>query len=534
MTPSVERIRTRFRSIASNKNVCAGHLVLAIVADESLGGQVLRRLGLTMAELSAGIMGKDVAAAARELSEADDFLRASDSDSTETLSETDAPAWVQSVFDRAVFIARRGDNGSEVSSQHLLEALFDSDIPTHAKLHEAGVSVERVRNEMYGESTEVSPLSVDFELTEADLSQNSGASTEMPVLPLIDANLNRAREGLRVLEDYARFVARDAEATEDLKQMRHDLVAAELRLAHTGIDLRASRSVENDVGTGITTAAEMQRESLHDVVTANARRVQESLRSLEEFGKTVCGEFAASVKQMRYRSYALEQRITTASSSHSSPVNFRDARIRRLQRSFLYVLVTEKLCRLPWKQTVSAALRGGADIIQLREKELANDELLTRARWMISACREADALFILNDRPDLAAQLDADGVHIGQEDGAAVDARQNLNPDQLLGVSTHNVDQLKAACRVADYVGVGPVFPSQTKTFDEFAGTKFVTAAAKVCSLPWFAIGGITAQNTEDLQNCGATRIAVSAAVVGHENAANAAATLRDILHRVR
>ncbi|MEZ6125025.1 MAG: thiamine phosphate synthase [Planctomycetaceae bacterium] len=207
------------------------------------------------------------------------------------------------------------------------------------------------------------------------------------------------------------------------------------------------------------------------------------------------------------------------------------SRLERLTLSTVYVLISEAGCCLPWQAVVEEALRGGADVLQLREKHLPDNELLQRADWMADRCRDAGALLILNDRPDLAAACNADGVHLGQEDVSAEMARQQLQPDQLLGLSTHNLQQLQAACRTSvSYLGVGPVFPSSTKDFDSFAGLSFVREAAQFADRPWFAIGGISAVRLPELTEAGASRIAVSAEVIGSPDPAQAVRQLKVIL----
>lgn len=546
LTPSTERIVARFQSVMlADSSDAACVLLMAIVADESLGGGRLRKSGLTMPKLRSRLRGGDASLLPGEFENESTPVRA---DETCTSSDNIEPSWVQAVLERARFISRRSSGAGEVSSDHLVEAITDFDNPARRLLAEFGVEPELIREEFGPGHETAEPIAVDFELTangadEVDSLHPEDSSETIPVLnssnpaaadvlPLIDAGLNRAREGLRVLEDFTRFVSRDADTTRKLKQLRHDLVQTEQNLAASGFDLQSARNVAADVGTGMSTTREMHRTDLTAIVFANSRRVQESLRSLEEFGKTVCTEFAAAMKQLRYRSYSLEQAILAGAAGRSSAQNERDRRLRRLDQSFLYVLVTEELCRASWKKTVSAALDGGADIIQLREKRLSDEQLIERSHWIADACREASALFILNDRSDLAHAARADGVHIGQTDGTAQQSRRELQPDQLLGVSTHNGAQLAAAGNSADYVGVGPVFTSQTKSFQNFAGPEFVAEAAETARLPWFAIGGINCENIAELRQHGATRIAVSAAVIGSDQPAKSARELRSLLRR--
>jgi thiamine-phosphate pyrophosphorylase len=177
---------------------------------------------------------------------------------------------------------------------------------------------------------------------------------------------------------------------------------------------------------------------------------------------------------------------------------------------------------------VVEALAGGAQVIQLREKGLPDREVLARAREVRLLTVAAGARFIMNDRPDLARLAAADGVHLGQDDLAVRDARRIIGTRALVGVSTHDPAQLeRAVLDGAGYLGVGPVFPTPTKDFDGLAGLSHVRHAAETVTLPWFAIGGITESNLDEVLEAGATRVAVSAAVTRAASPRRAAATLR-------
>jgi thiamine-phosphate pyrophosphorylase len=204
---------------------------------------------------------------------------------------------------------------------------------------------------------------------------------------------------------------------------------------------------------------------------------------------------------------------------------------RSLDRVNLMVLVggLPTLGDLTW--IVGEALAGGAGAIQLREKGLPDRELLRRARELRIMTAQARALFVMNDRPDLARLAGADAVHLGQEDVSLRDARRVVGPTMLIGLSTHDRTQLeKAVLDGAGYLGVGPVFTSETKSFDDLAGLGYVSQAAETSNLPWFAIGGITEANLDDVLGAGARRVAVSSAVVRAEMPRKAAAELRSRL----
>jgi thiamine-phosphate pyrophosphorylase len=281
--------------------------------------------------------------------------------------------------------------------------------------------------------------------------------------------------------------------------------------------LLASRDVRGDVGTHIMTASEMSRENPRAVLTANFKRTAEALRTLEEYGKLFDAWVGGRFEVLRYDVYTLEKLVLTAAASR-----------RGLAEVKLMVLVggLPTMGDLTW--VVGEALSGGADAIQLREKGLPDREWLARAREVRILTAQAKARFIVNDRPDLARLAGADGVHLGQEDVSVRDARRIVGPNSLIGVSTHDPAQLdKAVLDAAGYLGVGPVFTSETKGFDDLAGLGFVRHAADATNLPWFAIGGIDESNLDEALEAGARRVAVSAAVVRAEYPRKAAAALK-------
>jgi thiamine-phosphate pyrophosphorylase len=170
-------------------------------------------------------------------------------------------------------------------------------------------------------------------------------------------------------------------------------------------------------------------------------------------------------------------------------------------------------------------------VLQLRDKNLPDRQLLDRARTLRAITRGTSTLFIMNDRPDLAALSGADGVHVGQDELTVKDARRILGPDGLVGVSTHSVEQARSAVLDgADYIGVGPTFPSGTKKFAEFTGTALLRAVAPEIRLPAFAIGGIDAKNLSEVLATGFTRVAVSGAVTTANDPATAASELLGLL----
>jgi thiamine-phosphate pyrophosphorylase len=401
-----------------------------------------------------------------------------------------------------------GDEGS-VSTDYVLLALLTTDEATRRELEGFGLDLGRLRLAIIGESA---PLVMDEPLLLVEPVEEANTAR------ILDASANRAREALRVLEDFTRFALGDAFLSGQLKQLRHDFAQA-IQLLPAPLLLEA-RDTLGDVGTTISTDAEWQRPSLASVVQANTKRLQEALRSLEEYGKILSSEFARRIEQIRYQSYTLERALVQGQTSR-----------QRLADAQLCVLVTDALCRASLVGTVKEAVLGGAQIIQLREKNVDDRTFLARARDVRQVTHSAGVLLIVNDRPDLARLSEADGVHLGQDDLPIHEARRILGPDALIGVSTHNLEQVRrAVLEGANYLGVGPTFSSRTKEFAAVAGLDFVRAAMAETSLPAFAIGGIQLDNVAQVVAAGARRIAVSQAICAADEPRAAAQKLRRAL----
>jgi thiamine-phosphate pyrophosphorylase len=396
----------------------------------------------------------------------------------------------------------------------VLLAVLLSDAPFHDGMTGLGVSVaaleKLLRPTEAGRAGEPEEPGPTFEVTEPVELADAGR--------VVDANLNRARESLRVLDDYCRFVLNDRVLTEHVKGLRHDLAAATARLPARV--LLAGRDTPGDVGTSVTSGAEYVRHSPAEVAAINLKRLQEALRSAEEYGKVFGPEFGRAVEQIRYRTYALECVVVVGTEVRT-----------RLAEARLYVLLTASQCVASLDWTIAEAAAGGASVFQLREKLLTDRELVERARKVRRWTRDAGALFIVNDRPDLARLVEADGVHLGQDDLPVAAARRILGPDALIGVSTHTPEQVRrAVLDGADYLGVGPTFPSTTKSFDQFPGLDFVRFVSDETSVPAFALGGIHPANLSQVVEAGGRRIAVGAAIMSSDEPRIAAAQLLSAL----
>lgn len=335
--------------------------------------------------------------------------------------------------------------------------------------------------------------------------------SQVAVYRVLDAAANRAGEGLRVMEDFARFVLDDAHLTERCKSLRHELTAA---LGEISWPARmASRSTPDDVGTRLTNDGEKSRADLAAVFSASAVRLQQSMRSLEEYSKLISADLAGQFESLRYQSYTLASAIEITRDS-----------LKQLDSVRLYVLVDGRRSAEEFRALIGELIAAGVGAIQLRDKHLDDRTLLKRARKLRELTRGTSTLFIMNDRPDLAVLTRADGVHVGQNELAVREIRAIAGTDAIVGVSTHSIEQARqAVVDGANYIGVGPTFPSQTKQFDEFTGMDLLSQVASEISLPAFAIGGINADNLPDVLATGVSRIAVSSTVAASQSPRQAA-----------
>ncbi|MBR8828071.1 MAG: thiamine phosphate synthase [Gomphosphaeria aponina SAG 52.96 = DSM 107014] len=320
---------------------------------------------------------------------------------------------------------------------------------------------------------------------------------EMAIYRILDANLDRAREGLRIIEEWCRLGLNHSQWAGECKEMRQQLGSWHQE------EFRMARDTPNDPGTELTHPQEEQRSNIEQLLQANLCRVQEALRVLEEYGKLYNPEMGTACKKMRYQVYSLESNL----------ISYR--RQQKLQESLLYLITSPSSQLL---EVVEAALQGGLTLVQYREKEAEDRLRLATAYKLCKLCHSYGALFIVNDRVDLANAVNADGVHLGQNDLPIALARQVLGGQKLVGKSTTNPEEMqRAIAEGADYIGVGPVYETPTKPGKAAAGLDYVAYATKHASIPWFAIGGIEPNNLDEVIGAGAKRVAVVRGIMESE-----------------
>ena len=331
----------------------------------------------------------------------------------------------------------------------------------------------------------------------------------MPVTPpsdnriaqLIDANLDRAREGLRVMEDWCRFGLKRRDLSIKIKDWRQ-----QLGVHHHDI-YRKARLKSIDPAMGVSHPLQKVRATPEAVFIANSSRVQEALRVIEEFTRITDPRLCEIAANIRYETYEIEVKVLSATDATNKK--------QALKTNSLYLITTN---RENLEEIVLESLKAGVKIVQYREKFLNDFEKICQAKFLASLCKKYNSLFIINDRIDIALAVDADGVHLGQEDIPTKTARELLGDKKIIGRSTHCLQELKNAEEEGcDYIGVGPIFSSKTKSQLNPIGIDYLKEGLNNTSLPAFAIGGINSSNINELGNINNLRIAVSDAIINSD-----------------
>ena len=332
----------------------------------------------------------------------------------------------------------------------------------------------------------------------------------MPVTPpidnriaqLIDANLDRAREGLRVMEDWCRFGLKRNDFSIQLKDWRQQLGA------HHHNIYRKARLTSEDPAMGVSHPLQQSRSTPEDIFIANSSRVQEALRVLEEFTRITDPTLSEVATRIRYETYEIEIKVLNTKEGLDK---------RQILKDCSLYLVTKNRTKL--KEIVLQSLEAGVKIVQYREKILNDNEKVKQAKDLASLCKKYNSLFIVNDRIDIALAVDADGIHLGQEDMPTKIARKLLGSEKIIGRSTHCLEDIKKAEEEGcDYIGIGSIFPSETKKKLNPIGIDYLRKGLDTTILPAFAIGGINSSNINELNQINNLRIAISNAIINADD----------------
>ena len=316
---------------------------------------------------------------------------------------------------------------------------------------------------------------------------------DLRIAQIIDANLDRAREGLRVLEDWARFALGRKDLVKTLKNFRQTLGKHHHKI------YKESRNFTKDECAGLSHPEQFKRTDSNSIISSNAARVQEALRVIEEFTRDHNQDLSNISSELRYKIYNLEIVLLEAQSN--------DSLLKILIENNLYC-ITHDIENLFEK--IKDILEGGVKIIQLRCKEGKDSDNLKFAIKIRKLCNKFGAIFLINDRVDIALACQADGVHLGQNDMDIKSARSILGFSKIIGISASNeLDIKKAIQDGCDYLGIGPVFASTNKKDKIPLGIDTLKSLTKDISIPWFAIGGIKQENISELRENNIGKVAI-------------------------
>ena len=206
-----------------------------------------------------------------------------------------------------------------------------------------------------------------------------------------------------------------------------------------------------------------------------------------------------------------------------------------LHRIRLYVLISSSIATKSVKETASLVIDGGADAIQLREKTISDSEFISLAGEVRDITTRSGTLLIINDRVHVAREINADGVHLGQQDMSVLAARDIIGNEKIIGVSTHSIIQARQAQKDgADYIAIGPIYPTRTKEYEPSIGIEIIQEISSVVSIPFIAIGAITLENLDEVLQAGASRVAVCSAIIGSKDIYSSTKQYKDKLNGVQ
>ena len=334
--------------------------------------------------------------------------------------------------------------------------------------------------------------------------QNSKSteSEDLRIYQIIDANLDRAREGLRVLEDWARFGLGENDSVKRIKNFRQILGKNHLEI------YKQSRNFIEDECKGLTHKEQSKRNAPDQIISSNAGRVQEALRVIEEFARLHNHELSKIASEIRYEIYTLEIDLLNLSKYKDSG--------EILKENNLYVITDQKENLL---EIIENILIAGVKIIQHRFKKGTDKDHVQEAIKIKNLCKRYNSLFIVNDRIDIALASNADGIHLGQDDLGLKTARKLLGYSKIIGISANNEIEISNALKEGcDYIGIGPVFKTETKKDKKPLGIEKIKKLTKDLNIPWFAIGGVTKNNISYLKSNGFKKVALISQLMNSED----------------
>ena len=314
---------------------------------------------------------------------------------------------------------------------------------------------------------------------------------------ILDANVNRAAEGIRVVEDICRFNFENENLTKKLRDVRH---AIRKNLKDFDSHMLRHRDSNHDIGKKITIGNELdKKESLKQIIIANFKRALEAIRVVEEISKTTSNMYKIGkiYENIRYELYYLEKDVLGILNKKIIPKGIYGITFEKFSNGRTNIEIVRKM------------IENGIKIVQYREKDKSFKEMYEEALILREMTKEADVLFIINDHIELAQMVDADGVHIGQDDWPLKEVRKLIGDDKIIGLSTHSKEQAIEAVELgADYIGAGPIFDTNTKDYAT-VGIEYLEFVAQNIKIPFVAIGGIKEGNIKEVVDAGAKSIAL-------------------------
>ncbi len=339
---------------------------------------------------------------------------------------------------------------------------------------------------------------------------------DLRIFQIIDANLDRAREGLRVLEDWARFGLGNNDYVTRLKNFRQILGKNHLEI------YKLTRNYIEDQSKGLTHLEQFNRKTPEQIISTNAGRVQEALRVVEEFSRQHNYELSKIASEIRYEIYTIEIALLSLS-------NFKNSE-EIIKENDLYVITAQRDNLL---EIIEDILIAGVRIIQHRFKTGTDKDHLQEAIQIKNLCKRYNSLFIINDRVDIALASNADGIHLGQDDIDLRTARKLLGYSKIIGISANNAIEISKALKEGcDYIGIGPVFETATKKEKKPLGIEKIKTLTKDLNIPWFAIGGVNTNNISYLKSNGFKKFALVSQLMNSEDPKkDAIMILKDLSH---
>jgi len=332
------------------------------------------------------------------------------------------------------------------------------------------------------------------------------------ILKILDANLNRSREGLRVCEDILRFLFQDDKLTKRIKTLRHNLTDVFISSSFNKKEIIQHRNIHTDKTKYFNPEQEFSKKNIEEIFESNIQRVQESLRVLEEITKLEDINLSKEFKTLRFKAYDVEKVFFLIPTMKKVPFNIDDLK--------LYVILDLDWCKNKdiFKITEDLIVEN-VKTIQLKGGNSTGKELLLIGKRLRNLTMKKNINLIINDRIDICMALKADGVHLGQQDIPISIARRLLGKEKIIGISTHNVDELYKANKTdADYISIGPIFKSTSKPDLLPIGIDIFNKVAFAINKPLIAIGGINKININKLYGKNLAGIAVINAILSQEN----------------